>query len=168
MQQLSSARAEGDSQRDACISLAVSFCSYVAKATTEMERSGIEVRCAIADGFYQLMWRKPRPRWSEAESRCAAQLRMVSTSLCGESHDRDGAERNRGALRNCGWKELEEGTNTNVQNLKGKMGLFPSGRSGCARRGYSQISFFKNNRHHIVCLSINRQSCVTLMVVSLL
>ena len=55
MQQLSSARAEGDSQRDACISLAVSFCSYVAKATTEMERSGIEVRCAIADGK---SWRK--------------------------------------------------------------------------------------------------------------
>ena len=24
-----------------------------------------------------LMWRKPRPRWSEAESRCAAQLRMI-------------------------------------------------------------------------------------------
>ena len=46
MQQLSSARAEGDSQRDACISLAVSFCSYVAKATTEMERSEIEVRVA--------------------------------------------------------------------------------------------------------------------------
>ena len=24
-----------------------------------------------------LMWRKPRPRWSEAESRCAAQLRTI-------------------------------------------------------------------------------------------
>ena len=68
---------------------------------------------------------------------------LIFLFLCGESHDRDGAERNRGALRNCGWKELEEGTNTNVQNLKGKMGLFPSGRSGCARRGYSQISFLK-------------------------
>ena len=44
---------------------------YVAKATTEMERSGIEVRCPIADG---------------------------SDSARGESHDQDGAKRNRGAL----------------------------------------------------------------------
>ena len=71
-----------------------------------------------------LMWRKTRPRWSEAESRCAAQLRTASTvhaakattemeqsgievrcpiadgfdSARGESHDRDEAKRNRGAL----------------------------------------------------------------------
>ena len=43
----------------------------MAKATTEMERSGIEVRCPIADGF---------------------------DSARGESHDRDEAKRNRGAL----------------------------------------------------------------------
>ena len=47
----------------------------VAKATTEMEQSGIEVRCTIADGA-------DRPS--------------------GESHDRDEAERNRGALLDCG------------------------------------------------------------------
>ena len=27
---------------------------------------------------------------------------LIFLFLCGESHDRDGAERNRGALRNCG------------------------------------------------------------------
>ena len=46
---------------------------YVAKATTEMERSGIEVRvapCGRSRCMY--MWRKPRPSgWSEAESRYA-------------------------------------------------------------------------------------------------
>ena len=52
---------------------------------------------------------------------------LIFLFLCGESHDRDGAERNRGALRNCGWKELEEGTNTNVQNLKGKWDCFLQG-----------------------------------------
>ena len=44
---------------------------HAAKATTEMEQSGIEVRCPIADGF---------------------------DSARGESHDRDEAKRNRGAL----------------------------------------------------------------------
>ena len=50
---------------------ALSSLSYVAKATTEMERSGIEVRCTIADG---------------------------ADKPSGESHDQDGAKRNRGAL----------------------------------------------------------------------
>ena len=80
----------------------------------------------------QRMWRKPRPRWSEAESRCVAQLRPEprahvakattemerseievrctiaagAESACGESHDRDGAERNRGALHNCGRNKI--------------------------------------------------------------
>ena len=128
------------------------FCGREAAGTAVFLRAAIEQRKN----------RKIRPEG------CLHFSGLIFLFLCGESHDRDGAKRNRGALRNCGWKELEEGTNTNVQNLKGKMGLFPSGRSGCARRGYSQISFFKNNRHHIVCLSINRQSRVTLMVVSLL
>ena len=91
--------------------------------------------------FLISMWRKPRPRWSGAESRCAAQLRM----------------------ERVGGRDQHK-----CPKFEGKNGIvsFRAFRL-CSERIFSNF-FFKNNRHHIVCLSINRQSRVTLMVVSLL
>ena len=50
MQQLSNACKKGEA-REECLHSREGFSllTYVAKATTEMKQSGIEVRCAIAD-----------------------------------------------------------------------------------------------------------------------
>ena len=71
MQQLSNACKKGE-VREECLHSREDFSllAHVAKATTEMERSGIEVRCAIADTAGKEPGRG------------------------GESHDRDGAKRN--------------------------------------------------------------------------
>ncbi|RGF46154.1 hypothetical protein DWY39_03580 [Roseburia sp. AF25-15LB] len=66
---------------------AESFLFDVATATTEMERSGIEVLWLAGWGFL-MMWRQPRLRWSVSGIEVAVLVLMPeSFRSCGDSHD---------------------------------------------------------------------------------
>ena len=66
MQQLSNAYKKGEA-REECLHSREGFSLlvHVAKATTEMEQSGIEVRCAIADPAEKELY-----RGGESHERC--------------------------------------------------------------------------------------------------
>ena len=59
---------------------AESFLFDVATATTEMERSGIEVLWLAGWGFLT-MWRQPRLRWSAAESKLRFSFLCLNLSV---------------------------------------------------------------------------------------